>query len=129
MYEVKTDEQNTILYRIKKDGTLVEQCRTVKTIDGSVLVLPKHKKDTLVFKGKCEIKLVLSGSIYIAKVTDDVKVYIKPHYQEYHRVIMCENYNRYSLANARYRQNIEVDSLQLDDKAILDNMLECVGVL
>jgi hypothetical protein len=127
MYEVLTDDQIQILYKIRKDGTKVEQVRSIQTIDGKLIILDKYKKNTFVFKAEDDIKWLAVGTQYIGKIANKVQIYIKPHYQELHRVIMTENYNRMSLANVKYRQKLAVDNIELDDKAILDNMLEYVG--
>ena len=129
MYEVFAEEDIKVLAKIKKDGTKKEQIRSIQTIDGKLILVDKYKKASFVFKADCDIKWLLVGSQYIGKIAKEVQIYIKPHYQELHRVIMTENYNRMSLANVKYRQSLAVDNIELDDKAILDNMLEYVGTL
>lgn len=129
MYKVITEDNTTILYKVRKDGEEIEQARTVRTVDGKLLIFSKYKLASLTFKSLSDIKLKLVAGQYIASVKNDIQVYIKPHYQELHRVIMTENYNRYSLANVKYRQELATDNIELDDKAILDNMLEFIGTI
>lgn len=132
MYVVLTDDNDNntkVLYKLRKDGTKVEQARTVKTIDGKLLMFPSSKLNSLTFKCIDVLKLQLIAGQYIASVKHDIQVYIKPHYQELHRVIMTENYNRYSFASVKYRQEQAIDNIELDDKAILENMLEFIGEL
>lgn len=130
MFEVETKDNSTILYKVKKDGTKVEQARTIQTIDSKILLFKKYKKDSLTFKASSSIRLVASGSNYLAEVKGDIRIYIKPHYQELHKTIMRENYNRYSLAQTRHRQKKqELDRIRLDVDMIIDNMLEYVGTI
>lgn len=127
VYKTITEDDGKRLVKIRKDGTIVDQVRSIATVDGTLILVDKYKKPSFVFKADCDIKWLLVGSQYIAKIANSVDIYIKPHYQELHRVIMTENYNRMSLANVKYRQSLAVDNIELDDAAILDNLLEYVG--
>ena len=127
MYKVVRDGNTTTLVKIRKDGVEVEKARTIETVDGRLLIFSKYVLNTFTFKSLSDIKLKLVGSQYIASVKHDIDIYIRPHYQELHNVIMTESRNRYSFSNARYRQGLATDNIELDDRAILDNMLEFVG--
>ena len=128
MYEVIRDDDATILYRVAKNGRVSECMRVMNTKDGRLLIIDKNKKDSYMFRDD-KVTLKKVGSQYVAKIDGSIRVFVKPHYVDYHNVIISESNNRYSLVNARYKQSIGVDNMMIDDRAILDNMLEFIAEL
>lgn len=128
MYKVIREGDTAILYRVAKSGRESECMRVIDTKEGRLLVIDKNKKDSYLFRDN-NIKLVKMGSKYVAKVDRGLRVFIKPHYIDYHNTIISESNNRYSLVNARSKQGLRVDNMLIDDQAILQNMLEFVAKL
>lgn len=128
MYKVVTEGDTAILYRVAKSGRESECMRVINTDNGRLLIIDKSKKDSYIFREQ-NISLVKMGTQYVAKITAPLKVFIKPHYIDYHNVMITESNNRYSLANAKYRQSIGVTPMHIDDQVILNNMLEYIGQL
>lgn len=128
MYKTVIDGDAAILYRVAKSGKKSECMRVINTANGRLLVIDKNKKDSYLFRDN-KIKLVKMGGQYVAKITNKLRVFIKPHYIDYHNVIISESNNRYSLVNARSKQSLGVDNMTIDDSAILQNMLEYIAEL
>lgn len=131
-YKKEVDGNATILYRIKKDGTLSEQLRVIQGKDIRTLFLTKYNKDKFIIKDPQDniiTGFVKVGNNVIADFTGIIKLYTRPHYQELHNVIMAESRGMYSLYNARYKQKMQVDDIVLDDNGILQNMLEYVATI
>jgi len=131
-YKKEIDGNAIILYRIKKDGTLSEALRVIQGKDIRTLFLTKYNKDKFIIKDTQDNTItgfVKVGNSVIADITGKIKLYTRPHFQELHNVIMTESRNMYSLCNARNRQKMQLDNIQLDDNAILHNMLEYVATI
>lgn len=130
-YKKEVKDNNAILYRIKKDGTKIEQLRVISGKNNRTIFLSVYNKQKFIIKNSKNTltDFVKIGNNFIADFEGNIKIFIKPHYQELHRVIMSENYNRYSLVNARYKQKLAVDNMLLDDNAIMQNMLEFIAEL
>lgn len=128
MFEVVHEKDTAILYRVAKSGRESECMRVIDTKEGRLLVIDKNKKDSYFFRDN-KVTLKKVGSQYVAKITGGLRVFIKPHYIDYHNTIISESNNRYSLVNARSKQGLRVDNMLIDDQAILQNMLEFVAKL
>lgn len=128
MYKTVIDGDTAVLYRVAKSGKESECMRVINTANGRLLVIDKNKKDSYIFRDN-KIKPVKMGGQYVAKITDKLRVFIKPHYIDYHNTIISESNNRYSLVNARSKQSLGVNNMVIDDQAILTNMLEFITEL
>lgn len=124
MYDIHRENNISILYRIRKsDGNKSEVCRIINTGESKLLIIDKQKMNSYIVKSENQLaKLKLAGSTYIGSFASDINIYIRPHYQEFHKEIMRQNARRYFLTTAG-----EYDTVELDYDSILDNMLECIA--
>lgn len=129
MYRILRENNIVILQRESASGKVSEILTITDTADGRILMIDKSRRQSYIVKTEdVRAELELAGNTYIGKFASKVNIYIRPHYQGFHNAVMTESDNRYSHANVKYKQNINIsNSLGIDTDIILENMLECIA--
>lgn len=130
MYNIIRGNNKVTIVREYKSGKISEVCQIINTEKGKLLMIDKSKINSYIVKSDNKLaELELVGSAYIGSFASKINIYIRPHYQEFHNVIMTESRTRYNLARTDNMQHKKIYShkYKLNDKAILNNMLECIA--
>lgn len=127
-YRIIKNDDSKILLRLNKKG-VYKLIATIYLNDNTLMLENENAISSYRFKcNNKNVKFKNINGVYIAFLeNENVTLYRKPNHNILHRVIMSENYNRFSFANAKYMQNKKDENLNdivLDTEGISENMLE-----